>query len=189
MKKMIILATLAAVSVSAYGASINWTISGINNALDEYVGGVAANTTVYLILADSTSLASITSTTQFDTDFFTALDAITINTTASGADGKKPAVTTGIVSSSELLSAGTAYTFGMIYVSEDAQGNGYFALSTGTATAYNFDPEDASGAQDVALSWSTMNSSSWTQGYAPIPEPSTAALAIAGLAMLIRRRK
>ncbi len=188
MKKLLTLAALVAVSMSAYGASINWNISGINNVLDTYDGGTAANTTVYLILADAASLDTITSSTQFKTDFTTALNAITINTTASNAAGKKPAVVADIISTSELLTAGTSYTFGMIYVSEDASGNGYYALSTASGMAYTYDPEDPSAAQSVSLSWSTMNSSAWTQGYA-VPEPATAALALAGLAMLIRRRK
>ena len=188
MKKFITLMVLAAASISAYGASINWNISGVNNALDNYTGGAAANTTVYLVLGDAASKALLTSSTQLDTDFFSALAGITINTVTSAVDGKKPAVTADIVSTSALLTAGATYTFGMLYVSQDALGNGYYAWASASGTAYNYDPEDLSGASPVSLSWATMNSSSWTQGYA-VPEPATAALALAGLAMLIRRRK
>ncbi len=189
MKKFITLMVLAAASISAYGASINWNISGINNALDNYTGGAAANTTVYLVLGDAASKALLTSSTQLSTDFFSALAGITINTVTAAADGKKPVVTADIISTSPLLTAGTSYIFGMLYVSEDAMGNGFYAWVQSDAVAYNYDPEDTSNSSAVGLSWSSMNSSAWTQGYAPVPEPATAALALAGLAMLIRRRK
>ena len=105
----------------------NPNITGINNALDNYTGGAAANTTVYLVLGNPESKALLTSSTQLDTDFFSALAGITINTVTAGADGKKPVPNTDIVSTSSLITAGQTYIFGMLYVSEDAMGNGFYS--------------------------------------------------------------
>ena len=186
MKKILtILALVSTVGIS-HGAAIDWNISGINSALSNYDGTTAASTKIYLILADTSSLATITDVAD-PTSFESALSAITLTSTAAGSDGKKPAVTSTTVESS-LLTSGQSYTFGMMYMSTDTEGNGYYKIVTQTKTAY--DTSDPSTSQAVGLSWATMKSSSWTKGYtAAVPEPSTAMLALAGLALLIKRRR
>ena len=182
-KTLLLLAVLFTASQIMFGAAIEWQISGMNKALTNYDGATAANTTVYLILADSSSLASITGL-ENEADFTSALSAITLSTVTSGTDGKKPATLTSVVSS-DLLSAGTTYTFGMLYVSEATDG-GYYRYVAATKPAY--DLSDPTGKQTASLSWATMAGSTWQKGYA-VPEPASAMLALAGVAMLIRRRK
>ena len=185
MKKTLalLLGLLAATSVQA--ASINWTVSGKNQALSEYGGTTAAGTTVYLILADATSLASITDVANL-TDFTTALDSITIGTVESDSAGKKPNPITTTVSSSK-LTAGTSYTMASIYISVDPDGNGFYKMATGVGVAYDPSVEGSSGS--ISTDWGTMRSASWTKGYTAVPEPSTAVLAFAGLALLLKRRR
>ena len=189
MKKIIVLITMATMALSVSAATINWNIAGLDRVLLERDGAtIAAGTAVYLVLASD--LAAITSASQTEAEFFSNLAGITINTTAAQVNGKKPTVVSGIVSTSALIDSGTTYSFAMLYVSQDVLGNGYFKVSPSVSgTAYVYNPSDTSNSQVTAPSWSNMHSAGWTQGFAPVPEPATAALAIAGLAMLIRRRK
>ena len=185
-KTLLLLAVLFTASQIMFGAAIEWQISGMNKALTNYDGATAANTTVYLILADSASLSTITGLEgpNAASDFNTALAKITLASVTSASDGKKPATLTSVVSS-DLLSAGTTYTFGMLYVSEATDG-GYYRYVAATKPAY--DLSDPTGKQTASLSWATMAGSTWQKGYA-VPEPASAMLALAGVAMLIRRRK
>ena len=187
-KTLLLLAVLFTASQIMFGAAIEWQISGMNKPLTNYDGATAANTTVYLILADSASLSTITGLEgpNAASDFNTALAKITLASVTSNADGKKPATLNSVVSS-DLLSAGTTYTFGMLYVSEATDG-GYYRYVTSKRPAYDLDG-DPTYKQTASLSWATMLGSTWTKGYTAVPEPASAMLALAGVAMLIRRRK
>ena len=190
MKRNIGLLSSLLISVGiAHGAAIDWTLSGMNSALTDYAGSAAANTTVYLVLADQSKIATITDLADASA-FTTALDAITVATVESNSTGKKPATTTATYES-PLLTAGTSYTFGMLYTSVDSDGNGYYRLLTSASSISAYDSSDPSSSQAVSLSWSNMGKASWTKGYtaAAVPEPSTAVLALAGLALLLKRRK
>ena len=186
-KTLLLLAVAFTASQLVFGASIEWYISGINKALSNYDGSVAASTSVYLVLADSASLSTITGLEGADaaTSFTEALSKITLSSVTSGTDGKKPASTRSVVSS-DLISAGTQYTFGMLFVSEATDG-AYYKYVTNPQTAY--DISDPTSQKTTTLSWSDMNNASWTKGYTAVPEPASAMLALAGVAMLIRRRK
>lgn len=175
-----------AMAVSANAASIDWTISGPPPmTANDYLGNPAANATIYFIVAND--LSSITSITQFKADFLSNLSAITLTTAQMTETGAKPAINQQPVSS-PLLTAGTPTTFGMLYFSEDAAGNGYYKIAVSGSTPY-LDGAPAYDQTEVVTSFPTMASAGWTQGYVPVPEPATAALALAGLALLIRRRK
>ena len=193
MKTILASLALAVVATIAPAASIDWSVTGMNKVLNEYDGTVASGTTVYLVLADATSLASITydeaSNPLTDATFADARSAITIGTVNAGADGKKPSKTLNTVSS-DLLTAGTEYTLAAIYFSTASDGNGYYRSVVTPGTAY--DPTVAGSAGAISTSWATMSTAQWTKGYAPapaVPEPSSAALALAGLALLLKRRR
>ena len=197
MKKLIAFFSVIVATVGAtYAAAIDWNISGMNKVLSAYDGTTAANTAVYLVLADTTSLASITDATDEEA-FNTALANIQVGVTESGIDGKKPSTTQSTVESPKLTS-GTNYTFGMLYVSKDTAGNGYYRIVTSDAAAY--DTSDPSTSQAVGLSWATMSSAAWSNGWTKptdpdpgptpgVPEPATGALALAGVALLFKRRR
>ena len=91
--------------------------------------------------------------------------------------------------SSDLLTAGETYSFGLLYYSTDSKGDGYFKIATVSSQAY--DPADPTSVQDAKTSFTTFGNASYgtEKAFSAVPEPSTAALALAGLALLIRRRK
>ena len=188
MKKFFATLALVTIASSLQAASIDWTVSGLNKVLTDYSGSTAAGTTVYLILADSASLASITSTeskTLTKSEFEDALDAITIATVSADNEGKKPATVKNTVAS-DLLTAGSTYQMAAIYLSSTAEFTYYRSSGAVSGTAYDPAIEGASGG--VGTSWATMSAATWTKASA-VPEPSTAALALAGLALLLKRRK
>ena len=188
MKKTLALLLVFLAATSVQAASIDWSLSGKNQVLSEYGGGTASKTPVYLILADSASLASITDVVG-ETAFKDALSLITVATLEAGSDGKKPAglVNNTVTVASDKITAGQSYNMAMIYVSVDTDGNGWYKMASGLGVAYDPSVEGSSGL--VSTDWGTMRSSSWTKGYSPVPEPSTAVLALAGLALLLKRRR
>ena len=173
------------IAMTTHAASIDWKITGMNSVISDYLGNAAANTTIYLVFGTTADIASITEAADKDA-FSSALSAITIATTSSASDGKKPSTTTTTVSHAS-LTASQDYTLGMLYLSEDADGNGFFRVTTALGTAY--DPSVVGSSGSVSTSWANMKSASWTKGYEAVPEPSTAALALAGLALLLKRRR
>ena len=186
MKKYTLL-FVAMIAMTTQAASIDWKITGLNSAIVDYLGNPAANTTIYLVSGTASDIASITDASDKDA-FSSALSAITIATTASDSSGKKPATTTTTVSHDSLI-ASQDYTLGMLYLSEDSDGNGFFRVTTALGTAY--DPNVVGSSGSVSTSWANMKNASWTKGYtaAAVPEPSTAVLALAGLALLLKRRR
>lgn len=185
MKKTVLFMAVLAMTASANAASINWSVSGAPAGLATYYeGGTYASAPLYFIVAND--LSGLTSTTQLKADFLNNLSAITLTTATATELGKKPTISQQPVSSA-LLTAGTPTLFGLMYFSEDAAGNGYYKIATAGANPYS-DGAPLADHTGVITSFSTMTGSGWTQAYA-VPEPATAALALAGLAMLIRRRK
>ena len=170
---------------SASAASIEWSITGSTSyVMKDYLGEVYSTMPVYLIAASDVS--SITDPDNLTKQQFTeALEALTIATATSAADGTKPSVT-GLEVTSPLMEAGTKMKFGLLIVSED-QDYVYYKLLTGEQTPY------ATGASAdahtrIQTAWNTVGGKTWTKA-AAVPEPSTAALALAGLALLLKRRK
>ncbi len=199
MKKSLIASiAVALVAFSANAASIQWTISGLaSKVLKDYQGNTAANATVYFILADDLSSLSGNET---QADFETALAALTLSTATTTSEGKKPTVSKRVVSDNTKLVAGTEYTFGLLAYSKDADGNGYYTVTTASKAAY--DPADPTSAKEVQTSFATLTStaytSAWTLQQEPVnpddptpgvPEPATGALALAGVALLFKRRR
>ena len=189
MKTLIALLTLAA--VSAQSASIDWTINGRGNAT-AYDGTTALSSKVYFILASDVS--SLTGN-ETESEFLDALSSITLDdsySTASG--GAKPTVEKVPVTSSQITGT-SEQTFGMVVYSKDADGNGYYKIATAGGTGY------ATGASAdahtiVQTSWTDLRNASWVSAWtkpsedpSSVPEPATGALALAGVALLFKRRR
>ena len=186
MKKILaIIAVLAITSTAAQAAAIQWSVSGIATAvLTNPDNTTAASSTLYFVLADDLSSLSGNTTKE---DFASALAAITLATAETGSDGKKPSITKQVVTS-DLLEVGKDYTFGLLYVGEDAKGDGFFKYVTATKAAY--DVSAPTTAKEVKTSFSNLaNASYGSKAYTAVPEPSTAVLALAGLALLLKRRR
>ena len=189
MKRILTLITILGIGItSAQAASIQWSVSGIATAVltnPDSAGSTAGSSTLYFILADDLSSLS---GNEKKSDFETALSAITLATATTAADGTKPSITKQVVTS-PLLNVGQEHTFGLLYFGEDDKGDGYYKLITATKAAY--DASAPTTAKEVKTSFSNLANASYgsSKAYTAVPEPSTAALALAGLALLLKRRK
>ena len=170
---------VALVAVSASAASIDWKFSGLTTAAKRIVDSTGANYNgnIYLILSENVS--SLTSTTD-QASFETALNSITLGTTAV-ADGKASNAT---ATSDMLANTSTDYTFSVVVY----DGTGYYVSAAKTEKAYTDPTAPTSitfGYNDIGKTYQTNSG----KGYTAVPEPASAMLALAGVAMLIRRRK
>ena len=186
MKNTTIILALLALVGSASAATIKWTVGGQTTfVMNDYLGNPYANQTVYLINASDVS--SLTDPTQDKDTFLSNLADLTIATAQSSATGTKPDVTNVEVTSQTLMTAGTSMTFGALIFSEDKE-FGYYKLLTGPGTPYADDAPASGRNARFSSAWNTLSGKTWTKAYA-VPEPSTAVLALAGLALLLKRRR
>ena len=183
MKKSILLALLALV-LPASAASINWTMATgrVNSNYMVDKDGNKLTGTAYLMLT-----ADVTGAT------FTSLKDIT-DLALGGADGGVSIVdgynTEEHTATDVDLTAPKEYSVTVLVY--DPAKKSYYLSAEKSQTAYNLsgdeytDPKGVSFSSDnMYASASTRNSQTWTS----VPEPSTAALALAGLALLLKRRK
>ncbi|MBQ2281439.1 MAG: PEP-CTERM sorting domain-containing protein [Kiritimatiellae bacterium] len=182
MKKLVTIMMVALVAISASAASIDWKFSGLTTAAKRIVDstGVNYNGNIYLILADDA--AALTATTTKET-FESTLSSITVGTTTV-ADGK---ATNNTATDSSWLSqaqGGSQYDF-QIVVYDGAQ---YYLSAVKSQYAYT-DPTTPTsitfGYNDIGATYQNTSNVKYTA----VPEPASAMLALAGVAMLIRRRK
>ena len=185
MKILTLFATLFALTIGAQAATINWAIGGSTTyVLTDVKGEAYANQTIYLVAASN--LSSITDPDNLTKAAFeTALSEITIATATSSATGTKPTYKEEV--SSSLMTAGSSFSFGMLVVSQDAE-YVYYKVLTGNATPFADDAPATGRNATITTAWNTLGGKTWTKA-AAVPEPSTAALALAGLALLLKRRK
>ena len=183
--KLSILLAFAALLTQA--ASIDWTISG-TGVVKDADNNPLSGAKLYLISAADTRFLSA----EYNSldDFMSALESVTINSTyALDNAGQKPTVTKVPVSSSTLMTAGTKMTFGLLVL--DTSNGVSYRMMTAEGTPY---ADGASADAHTTLTTpigrlASNTSSPWTQANVAVPEPSTAALALAGLALLLKRRK
>ena len=185
MKTVSLFVTLFALAISAQAATINWAIGGSTSyVLTDVNGNPYANQTIYLISA--ADIASITDPDNLTKDSFeTALSAITIATAQSSSTGTKPTYKNEV--SSTMMTAGSSFSFGMLVFSQDNE-FGYYKVLTGNGTPFADDAPATGRNATITTAWNTLGGKSWTKAYA-VPEPSTAVLALAGLALLLKRRR
>ena len=172
---------LALVAVSATAASIDWSFSGITTTAKRIKDSAGNDFTgsVYLILASDASTLNTTSADAFQT----SLDKITIGTKA--VDSGRPGSDVVTSTSALLANTSTEYTFQVVVY----DGTGFYLSATQSNYAYNLGTDDPSSvtftAQNIGNTYTSGNDIKWTA----VPEPASAMLALAGVAMLIRRRK
>ena len=192
MKKAITL--LAALLVtSAQAASFQWKLTGA--AFDGTT--LAGNATAYLVfLGDSSDMSSMYSIDYTAPGTITPATSVSEKTTGTGRTAGAVTMTYNDASSSG--GDGSQVAIGNYF-------GAYLVYNDGTDTWYNFataaqsitaDATGAFEAKTFSFDYSTKTTitadgqtpSGWTK-INVVPEPSTAMLALAGLALLIRRRK
>jgi hypothetical protein len=206
MKKTILSAVLASLAMSSYGLGFSWQSSAAVSFGESLVSGLTPNTyTAYLVYLGSDAAWGNTTITssgiQLDTGDLATGDTSTSIAGKTGLQAKKNSTFveefSGLIGSTTsggwTVKAGD--TLGVFLKYTDADGKDWFNVSADTFTI-------DSAATDITtgLSGTFAFSSSKTSiteggkataggGWVAVPEPSTAALALAGLALLLKRRK
>ena len=187
MKKVLAIALVGIIAISTQAAKIDWSTVALT------FGGASLknNTSVsgYLIALDASSLDASYELTE-------AFDISTIGTVVASRDGTpKSAKLTGTTDISE-YSNGDSFAFLVTY--NDGTDT-YYNLSSSVFVLSGLDPNDPSVAPTEWDMFAVTDATSapagtltagggWTKA-AAVPEPASAMLALAGVAMLIRRRK
>ncbi len=169
---------IALVTVSASAASIDWGVnlgrggSLTNSNGDSFTGNI------YLVLSDT---VLDTSTTEA---FEASLAAATLDTIAVAAGLPEATAQT---ATSSLINNGEEYSFSVV-VYDVANNAMYVGANPNSAVAYQPGVTDPNSRLvfDAAM---LAAPSQWTPTSTAVPEPASAMLALAGVAMLIRRRK
>ena len=176
MKKFVTMMMVALVAVSASAASIDWQVSLGRTGKFVDSTGAALNGTIYLVLADTTFNATTAE------EFKAQLDAATLGTdTVTAGKSSSSAVT----ATSNKLTAGEFYDFAILVY--DAANSQYYMSASVNKPTYEAGVDDATTISFTAAQ--ATGNASWTPTYTAVPEPASAMLALAGIAMLIRRRK
>ncbi len=196
MKKFLTIAFAAALCLSANAATVSWGLTGVTyfgstnlktenatgylvylgdkSSWDDYgtaniVDIVKNGSTDYPSIAVNSKNGQVSSTAQIDTDTSFAFNSSTkIGTAPSGS------------------------YFGILYAYTKGTDQYYFAgsvyqFSDTDTTHYNSDLQTFTWKDDKLPT--NTDSTGASQGWVAVPEPSTAALALAGLALLLKRRK
>lgn len=192
MKRLFILGALAAFGLQASGATISW---GAEKSYfgESSVGKIATGYLVYLGTA-GTTWASTT------VDYIAIAEGTSSNylSTKSSSTGKVSGqvaatedVTPVYSGATTLITDGNSVFGIMLTYVNAADSKTYYHLG-GT---YTFDTNDESTytSGTKMFTWTdsgiASNSDTAAQGWVAVPEPSTAMLALAGLALLIKRRR
>ena len=177
MKKLLSLAAVFAVIGSASAASLNWNISTV------YQPGtttLAQGYTAYLFITEQSGAFGATVTT---------VDSV-VSAIKAGDDLTDYIAATGTTSDKGLVSGATGYynsfgagdsltAFAVIVDASDYKSASNYIVTAAKSASWT----SSTGAK--MLAFGTQANATWTA----VPEPSTAVLALAGLALLLKRRR
>ena len=186
MKKLVLTTVILASAFALNAASVAWKSFALSFGSDALKSN--SNVTGYLVLLSGSALAS-------PYDFDDAFDASKVGTlVGSDEDGtSKGSLINGTL---DLTGASNGQTYALLakYVSD---GKTYWNLSSTVNTLSGLDPDDirvnpaawdnfAFGNTVVGESATLTAGAGWTLA---VPEPATGALALAGVALLFKRRR
>ena len=183
MKKLLTIG-IAILAGVASAVNMNWGATGIK---------FDGNT----LKSDATVTGYLIALTSFATSY-TLTDSFSASDIGTQVDTKNKTSAVGKLSGSWTIDTDTydnGSTFAMLLVyTGAADGKTYYNLSSGLVEISGMSTDPPVNAGDTASTFSFSTSSekgklSAGGGWTAVPEPSTAMLALAGLALLIRRRK
>lgn len=196
MKKLIAM-LVAVLAASTQAASFNWGTGTVKASFD----GTAFTTADYTVTAYLVYLADGDTSSMFTVDYTApgAINAVVGNATAKPATTGSNANKGKVKGKFDDALVANGNTFGMYLKYTDASGVSWFNFSSDTYTVsglstggevlddavytFNFDSKT-----EIKNSSQTVSAGGGWHSIA-VPEPSTAALALAGLALLIKRRR
>ena len=193
MKKLVTITLLAAFAGAASAASIQWTLS-TGAATMKASGSTTALSggTAYLILAND--LATLESDIEGGQSFADIIDSYALGSAAITGGKINPTTVTTV---SGKITAPTYYDFQVLIY--DASADQYYSTTVKNQKAY--DPNSTDEALQIPTSISlsatdlgatrgaVASSVTWKDGTVSVPEPATGALALAGVALLFKRRR
>ena len=196
MKKTMTIFAVAAMALSARSAQINWGSQGfLFNGAQQMTTANGYSTTAYLVYLGTAGATWETS--GFDATATFALGGDVLKTSTANALGSvSQTLSPYLFNWGDSVGAGSdvmtdqSSTFGIVFLSTGGAfgTDTYYYLSN----VFMVDTTDttapgtwATASNTYSYGQAVPSGSTWT----PVPEPATAALALAGLALLIRRRK
>ena len=184
MKKLLVFALCATIAGIASAGSIQWEISmGKKGYIADSLGNKMNGNLYFILTSSADALADAVAT---DT-FATVLASVSLGDPLQLTDGKSSNVTT-VTEPSTVLAVGETYSFSLVVY--DVANKQYYLSAALSEKAYD---ESAEVVTANSITFDTSHvGSTFTANWSPttpVPEPSTAALALAGLALLLKRRK
>ena len=188
MKKLLLLALVGMFTISAQAAAIAWSSTAIS--FDGVTLKNNASVVGYLIALEGSNLEASYALTE-------GFSLTTIGTLADTCSGSKKS---GKVTGTPDLPYTNGDSFALLITYTDGVDT-YYNLSSTINTFSGLDPNDitvfpeewndfAINGAAAATDGTLTAGGGWTKAAAPaVPEPASAMLALAGVAMLIRRRK
>lgn len=187
MKKLLTITAIGLIAAQASAVSIAWNATGVAFGAGNTLKSDTGLTASLFYLGNSGSLAS-----SYTADDIASLDVVS---SATGTTAKGAISGTYTLPDYSTSANGDVYGLLLSYASE---GTTYYNISSITYTVEGLNGNDnvslsswtvKAADQDYSIKDGTASSVSSGGGWTAVPEPSTAALALAGLALLLKRRK
>ena len=191
MKRIMTITAALLFAVAAQAASIDWAVTGAGAIKNEAGTNVGSGWTVYLVL--TSSLAGIEAAIKDGSFAGTYVDATTgtagvLGSATTGA-GSNIGASTPITISSPLLTAGTGYSYTVLYFNETYTGvDGSSGSYRKSATSATVDAYTGDTTTQVTFGGSTLGGS-WNSYTVNVPEPTAMALLALGAAAVGLRRR
>ena len=186
-----ILATLAVLaSISSFGATVNWGIGASYFETTRIAQGAAKAYLVYLGTSSTWDAFGTANIVEIAKNGSTEIASATSLANGGASGSLEMTVGSTYVLNGTSVTAPASSNFGLLYVKGTGDAAYYNAGSI-----YSFSEDDTQhyNATLKTFTWKddkiATNPSSSAQGWVAVPEPTTAALALAGLALLIKRRR
>ena len=179
MKKTLIALLATAFCSLSNASTILWTVDAKAFGTSDGTSERAANYFVTIFMQDDYD-AVTAAISQLGSDSASAIETLNSHAMSTGTTAKTGKATGNFTS--DLPSITTVNLFAVAWDSTTIADAQYYNLS-GTVQS------DAYTAPDNPTNTGTFKAESFSTGWQAVPEPSTAALALAGLALLLKRRR